>query len=123
MPGEAQTEPPRLADGDPAKAAAEGSSFDIVSHYFDTAAGRLRVPDGLRRVLSMPEREVKVQIPIRLHDRQIHVFSGYRVQHNAARVPYKGGIRYHERADLDEVRGHPHARSVVDSPAPAAVYT
>ncbi|HXW58833.1 MAG TPA: Glu/Leu/Phe/Val dehydrogenase dimerization domain-containing protein [Solirubrobacteraceae bacterium] len=54
--------------------------------------------------MSTPEREVQVQIPIRLHDRQIHVFSGYRVQHNSARGPYKGGIRYHERVDLDEVR-------------------
>ena len=80
------------------------SSFDSVSHYFDLAAERLRLPDGLRRVMSVPEREVQVQIPIRLHDRQIHVFAGYRVQHNAARGPYKGGIRYHERVDLDEVR-------------------
>jgi glutamate dehydrogenase (NAD(P)+) len=84
--------------------AAQGSSFDSVSHYFDVAAERLRLGDGLRRVVSVPEREVQVQIPIRLHDRQVHVFSGYRVQHNAARGPYKGGIRYHERVDLDEVR-------------------
>ena len=54
MPGEAQTWPPRRADGVPAKEGAEGSSFDIVSHYFDTAAGRLRVPDGLRRATRVP---------------------------------------------------------------------
>ena len=96
--------PPRPTDRTPRAGAAEDSSFDIVSHYFDMAADRLRIPDGLRRVVSMPEREVQVQIPIRLHDRQVHVFSGYRVQHNAARGPYKGGIRYHERVDLDEVR-------------------
>jgi glutamate dehydrogenase (NAD(P)+) len=80
------------------------SSFSSVSHYFDVAAERLRLSDGLRHVVSMPEREVQVQIPIRLHDRQMHVFKGYRVQHNAARGPYKGGIRYHEQVDLDEVR-------------------
>ena len=51
-----------------------------------------------------PEREVQVQIPIRLSDGQTHVFSGFRVQHNSARGPYKGGIRYHELVDLDEVR-------------------
>lgn len=84
--------------------AAQRSSFETVSHYFEVAADRLRLGEGLRRVVSMPEREVQVQIPIRLRDRQIHVFSGYRVQHNAARGPYKGGIRYHPRVDLDEIR-------------------
>ena len=45
-----------------------------------------------------------MQIPVRLADGSIHVFSGYRVQHNGARGPYKGGVRYHPEVDLDEVR-------------------
>ena len=45
-----------------------------------------------------------MQIPVMLADGKIHVFSGYRVQHNGARGPYKGGIRYHPEVDLDEVR-------------------
>ena len=49
-------------------------------------------------------REVQVQIPVMLGDGKIHVFSGFRVQHNGARGPYKGGIRYHPEVDLDEVR-------------------
>ena len=49
-------------------------------------------------------REVQVQVPVRLSDDKIHVFSGYRVQHNGARGPYKGGIRFHPEVDLDEVR-------------------
>ena len=49
-------------------------------------------------------REVQVQIPIKLSDGRIHVFAGYRVQHNGARGPYKGGIRFHPEVDLDEVR-------------------
>ena len=49
-------------------------------------------------------RETVVQIPVRLSDGKIHVFSGYRVQHNGARGPYKGGLRYHPEVDLDEVR-------------------
>jgi glutamate dehydrogenase (NAD(P)+) len=49
-------------------------------------------------------REVQVQVPAKLQDGRIHVFSGYRVQHNGARGPYKGGIRYHPEVDLDEVR-------------------
>ena len=49
-------------------------------------------------------REVQVQVPVRLGDGKLHVFSGYRVQHNGARGPYKGGIRFHPEVDLDEVR-------------------
>jgi glutamate dehydrogenase (NAD(P)+) len=83
---------------------AERLGFDAVSHYFDVAADRLGIADGLRTVLATAEREVQVQIPIKLRDGQIHVFVGYRVQHNSARGPYKGGIRYHQQVDLDEVR-------------------
>ena len=49
-------------------------------------------------------REVQVQVPVKLGDGRIHVFSGFRVQHNGARGPYKGGIRFHPEVDLDEVR-------------------
>jgi glutamate dehydrogenase (NAD(P)+) len=55
-------------------------------------------------VLRTSYREVQVQVPVRLSDGQIHVYTGYRVQHNGARGPYKGGIRYHPEVDLDEVR-------------------
>jgi glutamate dehydrogenase (NAD(P)+) len=83
---------------------AESSGLDAVSHYFDAAADRLALPDGFRGVVRMAEREIQVQIPIRLSDGQIHAFTGFRVQHNSARGPYKGGIRYHEQVDLDEIR-------------------
>ena len=49
-------------------------------------------------------REVQVQVPIKQGDGRIHVYAGYRVQHNGARGPYKGGIRFHPEVDLDEVR-------------------
>jgi glutamate dehydrogenase (NAD(P)+) len=62
------------------------------------------VPEDLRAVFGSSYREVQVQIPVRLSDGKLHVFSGYRVQHNGARGPYKGGIRYHPDVDLDEVR-------------------
>jgi glutamate dehydrogenase (NAD(P)+) len=83
---------------------AEVSNFEIVSHYFDMAADRLGLEDDVRAVLRSNYREVQVQIPIRQSDGRIHVYSGYRVQHNAARGPYKGGVRYHHEVDLDEVR-------------------
>ena len=83
---------------------AEVSSYDTVNHWFDLAADRLAIPDDLRAVLRSSYREVQVQIPIRLRDGCTRVYSGYRVQHNGARGPYKGGIRYHPEVDLDEVR-------------------
>jgi glutamate dehydrogenase (NAD(P)+) len=55
-------------------------------------------------VLRSSYREVQIQIPIRRKDGKIHVYSGYRVQHNGARGPYKGGVRYHPDVELDEVR-------------------
>jgi glutamate dehydrogenase (NAD(P)+) len=95
---------PRVANRAPHPGPAETSSFDTVAHYFDVAADRLGVPEDLRTVLRTADREVQVQVPVRLRDTGIHVFSGYRVQHNGARGPYKGGLRYHEAVNLDEVR-------------------
>jgi glutamate dehydrogenase (NAD(P)+) len=83
---------------------AETSSYDTVDHWFNLAADRLKIPEDLRAVLRSSYREVQVQIPIRLRDGCTHVYSGYRVQHNGARGPYKGGIRFHPEVDLDEVR-------------------
>jgi glutamate dehydrogenase (NAD(P)+) len=83
---------------------AEVSNLEIVRHYFNIAADHLKLPDDLRTVFWTPYREVTVQIPVRLSDGKIHVFSGYRIQHNGARGPYKGGIRFHPEVDVDEVR-------------------
>ena len=82
----------------------EVSNYDIVNHWFDVAADRMELRDDIREVMRSSYREVKVQIPVMLADGKIHVFSGFRVQHNGARGPYKGGIRYHPEVDLDEVR-------------------
>src|SRR5437763_5096493 len=83
---------------------AEVSNWEIVNHYFDIAAQRLDLRDDVAEVLRTSYREVQVQIPVSLHDGDVHVFSGFRVQHNGARGPYKGGIRFHPEVDLDEVR-------------------
>src|SRR5262245_1118006 len=83
---------------------AEVSNLDIVRHYFDLAVERLELADDIRTVFWTPYREVTVQIPVKLSDGRIHTFSGYRIQHNGARGPYKGGIRYHPEVDIDEVR-------------------
>src|SRR5438874_5284466 len=83
---------------------AEHSNLDIVRHYFDSAADHLKLPDDLRVVFWTPYREVTVQIPIKLADGKVHVYSGYRIQHNGARGPYKGGVRFHPEVDVDEIR-------------------
>jgi glutamate dehydrogenase (NAD(P)+) len=83
---------------------AEVSNFEIVSHYFNLAAERLKLRDDVAAVLMSSYREVKVQIPVKRDDGTIHCYSGFRVQHNGARGPYKGGVRFHPEVDLDEVR-------------------
>jgi glutamate dehydrogenase (NAD(P)+) len=88
----------------PAEQRAEISNYDIVRHWFSAAADRIGLADDIRAVLLSSYREVQVQIPVRLTDGRIHVYAGYRVQHNGARGPYKGGIRYHPDVDLDEIR-------------------
>jgi glutamate dehydrogenase (NAD(P)+) len=84
--------------------AAEMSVFESAMRYFELAADHLGLEPGIRAVLRSARREVQVQIPVRLASGELHVFSGYRVQHNGARGPYKGGMRYHEEVNLDEVR-------------------
>jgi len=95
---------PREANRALATQRADISSYEIVTHYFGQAAERLGLPDDVAALFHSSYREVQVQIPVRLSDGKLHVFSGYRVQHNGARGPYKGGIRYHPEVDLDEVR-------------------
>ena len=105
--GEGHGEPDKSAkqtEEEPAPSRAEISNYEIVEHWFNVAAERLELPDDTAAVLRSSYREVQVQIPVRLGDGKVHVFSGYRVQHNGARGPYKGGIRFHPEVDLDEVR-------------------
>jgi glutamate dehydrogenase (NAD(P)+) len=71
---------------------------------FDEAARRLRLDDGMCKVLRSPAKEITVHIPVQLDDGRIEVFTGYRVQHSIARGPAKGGIRFAPDVTLDEVR-------------------
>ena len=82
----------------------EMSPFEAVSYFFDRAADLIDLSEEMRHVLRGTYRELRVQVPVRMDDGRLEVFTGYRVQHNGARGPYKGGIRYHPDADLDEVR-------------------
>ncbi|MCH8194538.1 MAG: glutamate dehydrogenase [Chloroflexi bacterium] len=80
------------------------SAFEEVCSVFDWAADHLELDDGLREILRRPWRELTVSVPVRLDNGKVQNFTGYRVQYNAARGPYKGGIRYHLNADIDEIR-------------------
>jgi glutamate dehydrogenase (NAD(P)+) len=71
---------------------------------FDAAADRLGLEDGMRMVLRHCKRELAVHFPVRMDNGTIAEFSGYRVQHNLARGPAKGGLRYHPDVSLDEIR-------------------
>ncbi|HEX7949704.1 MAG TPA: Glu/Leu/Phe/Val dehydrogenase [Candidatus Limnocylindrales bacterium] len=71
---------------------------------FDAAADHLSLDPGLRAILRVPKRELTVRFPVRLDDGSVQVFQGYRVQHNVARGPAKGGLRFHPDTDIDDVR-------------------
>ena len=87
-----------------AQAPEQVSPFQAVNIFYDRAAERVGVPDDMRELLRTPWRELRVEVPVRMDDGRLRVFIGYRVQHNGARGPYKGGVRYHPEADIDEVR-------------------
>ena len=86
------------------KSETELTPFEEVNLFYDQAADRLGLSSGISEMLRRPWRELQVQVPVRMDDGRIEVFTGYRVQHNGARGPYKGGVRYHPHADLDEIR-------------------
>jgi glutamate dehydrogenase (NAD(P)+) len=78
--------------------------LDFALRQFDRAADHLALSNGSRGVLRNPKRQLIVSIPVKMDDGSIRVFQGYRVQHSIARGPSKGGIRYHPKVTLDEVK-------------------
>ncbi|MGE5619213.1 MAG: Glu/Leu/Phe/Val family dehydrogenase [Sphingomonadaceae bacterium] len=83
---------------------AEPTAFEIAIQQFNAAADKLQLDSGIRQILSNCRRELTVHFPVRLDDGTVKVFTGYRIEHNLARGPAKGGIRYHPQVDLDEVK-------------------
>jgi glutamate dehydrogenase (NAD(P)+) len=78
--------------------------YEVAKQQLTIAADHLGLETGIRKVLMKPNRELTVNFPVKMSDGSIEVFTGYRVQHNLARGPAKGGIRYHPQVSLDEVR-------------------
>lgn len=79
------------------------SPLELLNYQFDAAASILGLSEDLYELLKTPYRELHVQIPVRMDSGKLQVFKGYRIQHNAVRGPYKGGVRYHHDVDRDEV--------------------
>ena len=86
------------------KGSDEKNPFEAMSERFDRAAQLLGLDPDLYAVMRVPSREIKVYIPVKMDTGHIKVFEGYRVQHNFARGPAKGGIRYAPDVSLDEVK-------------------
>lgn len=89
---------------DDAKEIKEDNPFESMMQRFDEAAGRLNLDPNIYKILRWPNREITLYIPVMMDDGNYQVFTGYRVQHNFARGPAKGGLRYSPDVSLDEVR-------------------
>lgn len=82
----------------------KASVYDNVTKQFNKAADLMHLDPEIRKVLARTNNEVIVNFPVKMDDGHIEMFTGYRVQHNNALGPYKGGLRYHPAVDIDEVR-------------------
>jgi glutamate dehydrogenase (NAD(P)+) len=89
---------------DDAKEIKEENPFESMMQRFDEAATRLDLDPNIYKILRWPNREITIYIPVMMDDGNYQVFTAYRVQHNFARGPAKGGVRYSPDVSLDEVR-------------------
>jgi glutamate dehydrogenase len=80
------------------------NAFEMAQRQFDHVAELLKLDPQVREILRWPLREFHFRIPVRMDDGSIRVFEGFRVQHNDARGPNKGGIRFHPAETVDTVR-------------------
>ena len=88
----------------PGERGAAHNLFDTVSRQFDKACDLMNFDPNMRRILARPTNEITVNFPVKMDDGRVEVFTGYRVQHNSSRGPFKGGLRFHPSVDINEVR-------------------
>lgn len=77
---------------------------DNVLEQFNSAADQINLHPSIRKILSITNNEIIVNFPVKMDNGEVEVFQGYRVQHNNALGPYKGGLRYHPTVDVDAAR-------------------
>ena len=80
------------------------NAFEMAQRQFDQVSGQLKLDPQVSEILRWPAREYHFRIPVRMDDGTIRVFNGYRVQHNDARGPNKGGIRFHPSETIDTIK-------------------
>src|ERR671933_169021 len=78
--------------------------FEVALKQLDEAAKRIDLDPGIHKILAKPKRVLTVSLPVKMDNGEIRVFTGFRSQHNDARGPYKGGIRYHPQVSIEEVK-------------------
>jgi len=83
---------------------AKANPYEVAREQFERAARFMNLDEGVWLTLSQPKNEVIVNFPVKLDNGEYRLFKGYRVQHNNALGPYKGGIRYDQHVHLDEVK-------------------
>jgi glutamate dehydrogenase (NAD(P)+) len=104
QPAAAHAPRARNAPEDRRPAAGNGSLYETVLRQFNKACDLVRLDPNITKILARPTNEITVNFPVKMEDGSVEVFTGYRVQHNSARGPFKGGLRYHPSVDIDEVR-------------------
>ena len=78
--------------------------YENVQKQFDRAADVMGLDEGIRTILSTPSNEIIVHFPVKMDNGKIELLKGYRVQHNNALGPYKGGLRFHPKLDINAAR-------------------
>src|SRR5574337_1459532 len=81
-----------------------GNLFEIATKQIEKAMKLINIDPDIAQILAQPKNELIVNFPVRMDNGRIQMFKGYRVQHNNILGPYKGGIRYHQEANLDEMK-------------------
>ena len=87
-----------------AASATRTSAEEVAREQFNMVADYIGLGDDLRHYLLVPQRELSVNFPVKMDNGSMRIFTGYRVHHNTAKGPTKGGIRYHPEVTLDECR-------------------
>ncbi|NNE76728.1 MAG: glutamate dehydrogenase, partial [Pricia sp.] len=78
--------------------------LENVMRQFDNAADVIGLNPNIRKILEVTNNELVVHFPVRMDNGEVEIFTGYRVQHNNALGPYKGGLRYHPTVDIDAAK-------------------
>lgn len=100
----ATLESPKVSQPAPVSLKERGNLFEISKQQIEKAAHAIGLDPQVLEILNQPKNELIINFPVRLDDGKYHMFKGYRIQHNNILGPFKGGMRYHEEANLDEMK-------------------